>query len=154
MKEDGFEYYEYVLCYVDDILAISHKAKDVLKAVQAIFKLKDDRIEPLDMYLGATLSVMEDNGVQGWCMTSDKYAKAAMENVELELSRVNQRLPSWCKTLMTVGYRPEHDVSAELTSAGIQRYQELIGVLRWAAELGRVGILLEMAMLSTYMALP
>ena len=35
-----------------------------------------------------------------------------------------------------------------------QRYQELIGVLRWAAELGRVDILLETAMLSTYMALP
>ena len=68
-KEDGFEYYEYVLCYVDDILAISHKAKDVLKAVKAVFKLKDDRIEPPDMYLGATLSTMEDDGVQGWCMT-------------------------------------------------------------------------------------
>ena len=51
-KEDGFEYYEYVLCYVDDILAISHKAKNALKAVQAVFKLKDDRIEPPDMYLG------------------------------------------------------------------------------------------------------
>ena len=153
-KEDGFEYYEYVLCYVDDILAISHKAKDALKAVQAVFKLKDDRIEPPDMYLGATLSTMEDDGVQGWCMTSDKYVKAAVENVELELSRINQRLPSRCKTPMTVGYRPERDVSAELTSAGVQRYQELIGVLRWAAELGRVDILLETAMLSTYMALP
>ena len=46
VKEDRFEYYKYVLCYVDDILAISHKAKDALKAVQAIFKLKDDKIEP------------------------------------------------------------------------------------------------------------
>ena len=64
VKEDGFEYYEYVLCYVDDIVAISHKAKDALKAVQAIFKLKDDKIEPPDMYLGAALSVMEDNGIQ------------------------------------------------------------------------------------------
>ena len=43
-KEDGIEYYEYVLCYMDDILAISHKAKDALKAVQAIFTLKDDKI--------------------------------------------------------------------------------------------------------------
>ena len=40
VKEDGYEYYEYILCYVDDILAISHMAKDALKAVQAIFKLK------------------------------------------------------------------------------------------------------------------
>ena len=154
VKEDGFEYYEYVLCYVDDILAISHKAKDALKAVQAIFKLKDDKIEPPDMYLGATLSVIEDNGVQGWCMTSDKYVKVAIENVKLELARVNQQLPSRFKTPMTVGYCPERDVSAELTSVGVQRYQELIGVLRWAAKLGRVDILLEMAMLSTYMALP
>ena len=105
VKEDGFEYYEYVLCYVDDILAISHKVKDDLKAVQAIFKLKDDKIEPPDMYLGATLSVMEDDGIQGWCMTSDKYVKAAVENVEQELARVNQRLPSKCRTPMTTGYR-------------------------------------------------
>ena len=153
-KEDGFEYYEYVLYYVDDILAISHNAKDVLKAVQAIFKLKDDKIEPPDMYLGAALSVMEDDGVQGWCMTSDKYVKATVENVEQELARVNQRLPSKCKTPMTAGYRPERDVSAELTSVGVQRYQELICVLQWAAKLGRVDILLETAMLSTYMALP
>ena len=129
VKEDGFEYYEYDLCYMDDILAISHKVKDALKAVQAIFKLKDDKIEPLDMYLGATLSVMEDDGVQGWCMTSDKYVKAALENVEQELARVNQRLPSKCMTPMTTGYHPERDVSAELTSVGVQRYQELIGVL-------------------------
>ena len=154
IKEDGFEYYEYVLCYVDDILAISHKAKDVLKAVQVIFKLKDDKIEPPDMYLGATLSVMEDDSIQGWCMSSDKYVKAAIENVEKELQGVNQRLPSKCRTPMAAGYRPERDVSAELTSEGVQRYQELIGVLRWAVELGHVDILLETSMLSTYMALP
>ena len=92
IKEDGFEYYEYVLCYIDDILAISHKARDVLKAIQTIFKLKDDRIEPLGMYLGATLSIMDDDGIQGWCMSSDKYVKAAVENVEQELARANQRL--------------------------------------------------------------
>ena len=106
VKEDGFEYYDYVLCYVDDILAISHKVEDVLKAVQAIFRLKDDKIEPLDMYLGAALSVMEDNGIQDWCMTSEKYVKAAVENVEQELARVNQRLPSRCKTLMTIPTAP------------------------------------------------
>ena len=114
---------------MDNILVISHKAKDALNAVQAIFKLEDDKIEPPDMYLGATLSVMEDDGVRGWCMTSDKYVKAAVENVEQELARVNQGLPSKCKTPMTARYRPVRDVSAELTSVGVQRYQELIGVL-------------------------
>ena len=55
---------------------------------------------------------------------------------------------------MTVGYRPERNVSAKLTSEAIQRYQELIGVLCLAAEHGHVDILVETAMLSTYMALP
>ena len=100
------------------------------------------------------LSVMDDDGIQGWCMSSDKYVKAAIENVEKELQGVNQRLPSKCRTPMAAGYRPERDVSAELTPEGVQRYQELIGVLRWAVELGRVDILLETSMLSTYMALP
>ena len=80
------------------------------------------------MYLGATLSIMEDDGIQGWCMSSDKYVKVAVENVEQELARVSQWLPSKCRTPMTVGYRPERDVSAELTSEGIQRYQEHRGI--------------------------
>jgi hypothetical protein len=51
-------------------------------------------------------------------------------------------------------YRPELETSPELKSNGIQLYQELIGVLRWAVELGRVDVLLEVALLSTYMAMP
>ena len=37
---------------------------------------------------------------------------------------------------------------------GLQRYQELISILRWAVELGRVDILLETALMSTHPALP
>ena len=41
-----------------------------------------------------------------------------------------------------------------MKSDGVQAYQEIIGVLRWAAELGRVDILLEVALMSTHMAMP
>ena len=51
-------------------------------------------------------------------------------------------------------YQPELEASAELLSDGIQTYQELIGVLRWAVELGRVDILLEASLMATYMAMP
>jgi hypothetical protein len=41
-------------------------------------------------------------------------------------------------------YHLELDTSAELKADGVQYYQELIGILRWAVELaGRVNILLE-----------
>ena len=44
-KADGFEYYEMVLVYVDDILCISDDPKATVTRIQATFKLKDDRIE-------------------------------------------------------------------------------------------------------------
>ena len=55
---------------------------------------------------------------------------------------------------MSTDYLPELDTTDELKSDGVQYYQELIGILRRAVELGRVYILLETALMSTYIALP
>jgi Reverse transcriptase (RNA-dependent DNA polymerase) len=55
MKEDGECYYEYVLMYVDDILAIWCNARAILEEVQRSFKLKNDKIEAPEFYLGAKL---------------------------------------------------------------------------------------------------
>jgi hypothetical protein len=41
-----------------------------------------------------------------------------------------------------------------LTAEGVQQYQELIGILRWACELGRVDILHEVSIMSSHLALP
>ena len=57
-KPDGFEYYELVLCYFDDVLCMSHNAMETMKGIQRHFKLKDDKIEEPDAYLGAGLSKM------------------------------------------------------------------------------------------------
>ena len=37
---------------------------------------------------------------------------------------------------------------------GVRYYQELIGILRWAVELGRIDITMEVSMLSSHLALP
>jgi hypothetical protein len=39
-KPDGTKYYEMILCYVDDLLAISVKPEGIMKSVQERFKLK------------------------------------------------------------------------------------------------------------------
>ena len=46
------------------------------------------------------------------------------------------------------------DDSCELKADGLQYYQELVGVLRWMVELGRVDILLETSLMSAHLALP
>ena len=93
VKPDSFEYYEYILCYVDDLLcyvddllAISHDAQLVLKSFQDTFKSKDDKIDKPDVYLGAQLDKMSVDGFEGWTMSSEKYVKSAIENREQTLA--------------------------------------------------------------------
>ena len=63
-------------------------------------------------------------------------------------------LPTKCYSPLSSSYRPDLDTSPELKAHGIIEYMELIGVLRWAVELGRVNINLEVSLISSYMAAP
>ena len=52
VKPGGFMQYEYVLCYVYDMLCISYDLFRTMKVIRAKSKLKGDKIEEPDMYLG------------------------------------------------------------------------------------------------------
>ena len=69
-KGDGEQYYEYVLIYVDDILAISCDAKSILQEIQGTFKLKNDKIETPEFYLGAKLHYKDISGFKCWTVTT------------------------------------------------------------------------------------
>ena len=56
VKGDGFQYDEDVLCYVDDIIFISHVSSKTIEGIKAVFKLKEDKAEPPEMYLGAVFA--------------------------------------------------------------------------------------------------
>ena len=51
-KPDGFQYYEYVLVYVDDLLVLSHQAPNIMQALENFYRLKDGYSKPT-RYLGA-----------------------------------------------------------------------------------------------------
>ena len=106
------------------------------------------------MYLGAQLGTMQVEGNDGWLMSSEKYIKSAIQNIEEMLQKTGQRLPSKCKTPLAYGYRPELDVTPEFKADGFQQYQELLGILWWAVELSQVDILMETSMMSTHLAMP
>ena len=55
---------------------------------------------------------------------------------------------------MSTSYRPSEDVTKELNVEGVQFYQEMIGIIRWAVEIGRVDILFKVSLLSSYLTLP
>jgi hypothetical protein len=87
-------------------------------------------------------------------MSPEKYVKAAIENVEKKLGGELPFSKGQCPTPMRTDYHPAEDTSAELDTEGLGSYQELIGVLRWAVEIGRLDILLEISLLSSHLALP
>ena len=119
VKPDKFEYYEYVLCYVDDILSISHYPNRTMDGIKETFKLKDDKVSEPEIYLGAELSKLDNiDGDECWTASSDKYCQAAVKNVEDILLKQQQRLPSKCPSPIQNTYRPEIDVSPELKADG------------------------------------
>ena len=55
---------------------------------------------------------------------------------------------------MSSDYRPKLDTTAELDTNDITIFEELIGNLRWATEIGRVDILHEVFLLSAFKVSP
>ena len=154
-KTDGESYYEYILMYVDDILCIACDPRVILTEIQGTFKFKNHKIEEPEFYLGAKLQRKPLNGFQCWTITSHGYVKAAVKNVEEALKKSGRKLPtSNTSTPMNITYSSKMDVTEELGENDVTYFQELIGVLRWATEIGRVDILLEVSLLSQYQANP
>ena len=136
VKPNGCEYYEYIFYYVENMLCIYHNPRKFMKNIQEDFKLKDDKIEPPDVYLGATLDNMElESGKYCWTMLPEQYVKAAVTTVEENLSRSGNRLLSKCVTPLSGNYAPWLEDSAELMADGVQQYQELIVQIRWYVEI-------------------
>ena len=82
VNPDGAEYYEMVLYYVDDVLAISDMTIRTMDGIRSVFKLKDGKAEVPYVYLGATLSQVEtETGTNCWKMSSEKYVKATIDNL-------------------------------------------------------------------------
>ena len=55
---------------------------------------------------------------------------------------------------MISGYRAELDAMPDVNAELANYYQSLIGALRWAVELGRIDIIVEVGMLSRYCVSP
>ena len=158
VKSTGQTYYEYVFVYVDDILVCSEKPALIMETLGKAYCLKEGSVGPPSQYLGAQIKPhrfedMPEN--QYWSMSSAKYVKEAVKNLELDLKKINKKLPSSRITMpLAFGYRPELDVSPLLDEEHTTFYQQLIGILRWAVELGRIELHYSVALLAQYLAAP
>lgn len=159
-KPCGYEYYEMALIYVDDILYASHDTKPFELAINNAYRLKPGSAGEPTRYLGANIKKFVVDGVVRYGQTCEDYVNAAVENIEKMLigdgrekglsyygkKNANRPFPA--------SYRPECDTSPELNNEMASRYLQLIGILRWAVELGRIDIYTEVSVLSQHQCLP
>ena len=134
-----------------------------MNMLQSSYTVREDTIKEPDQYLGADINkVFFNDGSHAWTMGSKSYNKNAVKNIKARLAedgyKFNSKLSSTeysaKQPFSAVDYRPELDTSAECDDNQTQLYQNLIGVLRWIVELGRIDIAYETATLSSYLAYP
>ena len=157
-ESDGFKHYEYVLLYVDDVMAIGDDPQVVLEKIDKYFGLKPGSLADPNMYLGAKVRPMTmNNGQVCWAMSASQYVQEAVKNVTKATAERDEsyyHLPKQAANPFPLGYEAESDVSPELAPELASLYQSQIGVLRWIVELGRVDIITEVSNLASQLALP
>ena len=79
VREDAFKYYAMLFVYVGDILAVSHKATNVIKKITAFYRAKEGSINPPDIYVSANIiKVQITDGCEVWGSSSRGYMKNAI----------------------------------------------------------------------------
>ena len=87
-----------------------------------------------------------------WFVSVNDYVKAACAKVATVLEKYGLKLATGRQAERPYyeKYRPEVDLTDEVNEQFTNRYQQLIGILRWAVELGRFDIQVEVANLSSF----
>ncbi len=150
-------HYDMVLIYVDDILVFAKDPRTTMNEPDKLYKLKPESVHEPDIYLGANMEKVQlPNGKVEWSMGSKTYVKNAIRVVEALIMEEDPeaKLKSTTRNQFPSGYKPELDVTPELKDELGSRFLQLIGILRWAIELGRFDIFVEVLQLSQHQALP
>jgi hypothetical protein len=162
-KPDGTKYYAYLLIYVDDVICIDTNPKQYIDQIDSVFKIKEGSAGPPTVYLGANIQKLQSrSGGECWGMSCEQYVRDAIKHVKDKLKRdglefnrkLSDPLYSPQQPFSTQKYKPELDSSHLCSDQEANYYQNLIGVLRWIVELGRIDINFEVASLSQYLVNP
>jgi hypothetical protein len=120
--------------------------------------LKPGSFDKPTQYLGAQIGeyrLPDEPEKVCWSMSSEKYVKEAIRNVQHWLEENNYKpLKTRAPSVFPSGYRPELDASDYCDEETANYYQQQIGVLRWAVELGRINICTEVSMLASFTTAP
>jgi len=154
MKLDGTRYYEYALCYVDDIMVVSANPDDVIKELREHFVLKEvtDPGKSRQRYLGAVISRYPfKDGSLAWYMLAEEYLSRAIPTVEAEWE---EKLYKKASSPLPNDYHLETDTTPLLSLDDCQLFASYIGILQWAVELARIDLTQAVSLMARFCNAP
>ena len=159
MMSNGSSYYTYILVYTDDILIVSHNPTKYMAQLKANYYVKESSIGPPNIYLGSRVKLVKDrSGDRAYADTSDDYIKKASKVIEQRMKELSPNFTKSAKAAQNpfsnVKYRPELDVTDFFSEEEHQFYHQMISILRWTIEIGRIDICTEIFLVSRYLAEP
>ena len=103
------------------------------------FPSKPESVGPPKLYLAGKLSKLElPNGVVPWTISTSKYIKQALNNLESILTTHVLKLRKNTNSPLPGNYRPECASTPECGPENATLYASLIGMLQWLVELGKI----------------
>ena len=141
-----------MLVYMDDCLLVHHDQGPVMEDLKSWYKLKNDLYGEPTRYLGANVGKyqVQDNGQFYWSMHAYDYIVESCKMVWGWSENNNCKFKNNCKDTMHAKYCPEIDISTELGDKLATQYQQMISILWWLIELGRINIITEVSFLSSF----
>ena len=159
-KGSGESYYEYILCYVDDILVISERPEEFMQSFAKLYQLKNGYGFP-STFLGVDIAkykISDHRGNDMMCFgfSSANYVTRIIKDLDMKIKALMPTyiFPTYVVAPLSSTYHPETDNTEELNDEYTTFYQGLVGVLRWLVEVGRVDLSHPTSILSSYLQAP
>ena len=160
-KEMISEYYAYILVYVDDILILDKDPERFMQVLNEKYTIKPGSIGEPKVYLGGGISkALYPDGSYAWLMSSSNYVREALRNIKKDLKQNNLRFnkklsdPNYSARIPFCPIDYRYELGTTCDDGLINYFHNLIGVLRWIVELGRIDIAFEVSSLSKFLSYP
>ena len=130
----------------DDLLVTFYRTNLVMKVFDTAYTLKPDangkKWYESTTYLRANIAKFRvpDTGKTCWSMSGNTYTKEAIKNIELKLAKSVLQMFITSRLSINLGCQLELDMSPVLEDSQANYYQNTVGRLRWAVNIGRIDI--------------
>ncbi|CAJ1943936.1 unnamed protein product, partial [Cylindrotheca closterium] len=138
---------------------MEEKKKEFMEDLKKNLKKKadgPDSIKEPTTYLGTTIlkHKLDGDDYFTWAIGSEAYLQESLRVVKKQIAPMQLTLKKKvCSTLPT-GYKPELDSTPFVDDDTAILYMQLIGILRWLVELGRIDVAAKVSMLLSYNTMP